>query len=140
MGNYLLDIYYIYIYIYIYIHILSLNFFWQHFYFWGCYAWKSLKICPFSKCLNQNLYFWIFSKNSFRNELHALFLPYFNTQHLICKFFNFNTKKLYLNIISIGVCNKTFLIKANKKILYWVSQSALRGGKTIFFFIFFLFS
>ena len=34
------------IYIHIYLHFLLLN--WQHFH-WGCYAWKSLIICPFSK-------------------------------------------------------------------------------------------
>ena len=28
----------------------------------------------------------IFSKNSVRNELHSPFLPFFDTQHLICKF------------------------------------------------------
>ena len=39
--------------------------------------------------LNQNLNFLIFSKNSFRIELHTPFLPYFDTQHLLCKKLHF---------------------------------------------------
>ena len=42
----------------------------------------STKIC-------KKIHLLIFSKNSFRNELHEPFLPYFDTQHLICKKFNF---------------------------------------------------
>ena len=37
------------------------------------------------KIEDQNLNFLILSQHSFRNELHAPFLPYFDTQHLICK-------------------------------------------------------
>ena len=44
----------------------------------------------------------MFSKNSFRSELHTPFLkPYFDTQHLICKYFHFDYSKkiiLYLGV------------------------------------------
>ena len=67
--------------------------------------------------------FLIFSNNFFRNELHSPFLPYFDTQHLICKKLimfiggsqNCNKKnEWYLKIISIRVCKKIFLIRAKK--------------------------
>ena len=41
----------------------------------------------FQKCQNQNLYFLIFSRNSFRNELKSPFLTYFDAQHSICEIF-----------------------------------------------------
>ena len=43
----------------------------------------------FKNFKNQNLHFWIFFKNSFRNELQWPFLPYFDTQHSICEIFSF---------------------------------------------------
>ena len=43
--------------------------------------------CP--KIYDQNLHFWIFSKNSFRNELKAPFLLKFDTHDLTCKNFHF---------------------------------------------------
>ena len=36
---------------------------------------KSSKFDLFQKCQNRNLYFWIFSKNSFRNGLQSPFYP-----------------------------------------------------------------
>ena len=48
------------------------------------------------------------------------FLPYFDTQHLICKTFHF-------------AC-RIFLIKAKKNILYWMSQ--ILRPKSLFFNIF----
>ena len=50
---------------------------------------KASKFDLFQKFKNQNLHFWIFSKTSFRNDLHTPILPYFNTQHSICDFFIF---------------------------------------------------
>ena len=100
---------------YIYTHVLLINLLTT--FYWGCYDWKSLKICPFSKIWDQNIHFWIFSKNSF------------DTEHLICKNFHFVCrgfpggprilKKIwwYLKIILVKVCKKIFFIKAKKKFL-----------------------
>ena len=57
-------------------------------------------------------------QNSFRNELHASFLPYYDTQHLIYKNSYFVRRGVpwYLKIISTRVYKKIFLIKA--KILF----------------------
>ena len=38
-----------------------------------------------TKNQNQNLHFWIIFLNSFRNEPHTFFLPYFYTQHFTCE-------------------------------------------------------
>ena len=46
--------------------------------------------CP--KIYDQNLHFWIFSKNSFRNELKAPFLLNFDTHDLTCKNFHFDRR------------------------------------------------
>ena len=46
-------------------------------------------LISFKKSQKQNLHFWIFSKNSFRNELQSPFLSYFDTQHSICEIFTF---------------------------------------------------
>ena len=82
----------------------------------------------------QNLHFWIFSENSVKNDLHTPFLPYYDTQHLICKKFNFVRRRVpeqkivwYLKLISIKVCKKIFLIKAKKKICCtWCPKSAVK--------------
>ena len=50
----------------------------QFFQFWG---WKRPQNLTFLKKIQtQNIFFWIFSKSSLRNE-H--FLPYFDTQHIL---------------------------------------------------------
>ena len=50
---------------------------------------KALK-CPFSKKLRQKSSFW----NISQNEFHTSFLPYFDTQHLICKNFHFVRRRV----------------------------------------------
>ena len=112
---------------------------WQHFHS-GCYVWKSLIIWTF-----QNLTFLILSQNSFRNELHAPFLTYFDTQHLIYKKLimfiggvsggpkTVIKKGMISKNFSIRICKKIFLIRA-KKNLYWVSQNL--GPKPSFLNIF----
>ena len=45
---------------------------------------KASNLTLFQKFQTQNLEFWIFSENFFRNELHAPFLPCFDTHIFIC--------------------------------------------------------
>ena len=91
---------------------------------------KSSKV---TKCQNQNLHFWIFFINFFRNTFLAPFLPYFDTQHFICD-------KKILHRVPRGPKNifflqwypkiyfgRVFMIfsikgKISKLFLYWVSQ------------------
>ena len=69
----------------------------------------------------QNLHFWIFSKNSVRNDLHTPFSPYFDTQHLICKNSHFVGRGLQ------RVPEFFFISKiCKKKDLYWVSQKCCK--------------
>ena len=89
---------------------------------------KQKKICTgCPKIYDQNLHFWIFSKNSFRNELKAPFLLNFDTNDLTCKNFHFGRRGApggprtlkknlwYLKIISTRVCKRIFLIKPKKE-------------------------
>ena len=73
--------------IYIYIIIFYLKFLTKFFIFLGARPEKGLKILPFSKKFKPKSSFWIFSKNSFRNELHTPFLLYLDTQHLFSEIF-----------------------------------------------------
>ena len=103
--------------------------------------------CP--KIYDQNLHFWIFSKNSFRNELNAPCLHYFDTHDLTCKKFHLvrrgapggprTLKKFfwYLKIISIRVCKKIFLIKAKILFCTWCPKSAVHPRTQNFWNIFF---
>ena len=50
---------------------------------------KDLRCVLFIFKISKLKSFWVFSKNIYRNELHASFLPYFDTQHSICDFFFF---------------------------------------------------
>ena len=101
-----------------------------------------------SKIQNQNLHFWIFSKTSFRNELHTPFLPYFDTQHSICKILTFlllvvwgsqGVPKIltyflwYLKIISTRFLKRFFWLKQkiNKYLCTGCPKSAVSGKKQI---------
>ena len=111
---------------------LPLNFFEEIFSFEGARPDKGLRIWPFSKKVNPKIFtFWIFSKNSFRNELYAPFLLYFDTQTPYVKFSFFclwdgpkNSKyfKCYLKNISTRVS-----LKQKIKEIFVCPKSAVRG-------------
>ena len=99
--------------------------------------------------MSKTFIFEYFPKNSFRNELNAPFLHYFDTHDLTCKNFHFvrrgapggprTLKKnlWYLKIISTRVCKKIFLIKAKKLFCTWCPKSAVHPRTQNFWIFFF---
>ena len=75
--------------IYMYIYMLTYYTlkFWPNFHFFGCYAWKKVWKYDLFQNFKPKSSFYIFSKNSFRIEIHTPFLPYLDNQHLRCKIF-----------------------------------------------------
>ena len=74
---------------YIYIPLTRLYF------HWGCYDWKSLKMCPFSNIIRPKSSFLnIFQKNFHKWTKPILFFLSSDTKHLIYKNFHFVRRKV----------------------------------------------
>ena len=86
---------------------------------------KASKFDRFQKCQNQKLNFWLFSKYSFRNELHVPFLPYFNKLLAWKKIFTSQGSKKSNDIkelFQVGFVKDILIKGKNLHFFYWVSQ------------------